>query len=113
VSAQPDPTSPPHYSRFPIQPREFIEKNKLNWFEGNIVKYVLRAPYKGACLEDLKKARSNLDDLIRVEEERLAKDERDRELAEEEARFAKWHRDQLLKMLPRRRPLYFTHLYPS
>lgn len=102
-----DPISPSHYSRFAIQPKEFIEKNKLNFFEGNIIKYVLRAPYKNG-LEDLKKARSNLDDLIRVEEERLAKLKQQQ--AEEDARFARWQREHLLKMIPKRRSYPFFSL---
>ena len=58
------PLSPSHYSRFPIQPLDFIEKNGLSFLEGNVIKYVLRAPYKGSRTEDLKKARVYLDRLI-------------------------------------------------
>lgn len=85
-----DPISPSHYSRFLIQPKEFILKNKLNFFEGNIVKYVLRAPYKNG-LEDLLKARSNLDDLIGIERERLAgsAEKAPRTVAAADARFEK------------------------
>lgn len=33
---------PPHYARFKIEPIRFIGENKLDWFQGNIVKYSLR-----------------------------------------------------------------------
>ena len=29
-----------HYTKFPIQPYEFISKNDLSFFQGNVVKYV-------------------------------------------------------------------------
>jgi hypothetical protein len=35
-----------HYKRFPIQPVEYIRKNELGWYEGNIVKYVTRHKFK-------------------------------------------------------------------
>ena len=31
-----------HYKEFPIQPYEFISKNDLSFFQGNVVKYVCR-----------------------------------------------------------------------
>ena len=63
-----DPTHPNHYARFAIEPIDFISKNKLDWLVGNVVKYVCRYDAKNG-LEDLKKARVNLDTLIkRVEE---------------------------------------------
>ena len=37
----------------------------LDFCTGNVVKYVVRAPYKGRQLEDLMKARTYLDWLIR------------------------------------------------
>jgi len=43
-----------HYKFFRIQPYEFISKNDLSFFQGNVVKYVLRYPYKNG-IEDLKK----------------------------------------------------------
>jgi hypothetical protein len=30
-----------HYTKFPIQPYEFISKNDLSFFQGNVIKYVL------------------------------------------------------------------------
>lgn len=44
-----------HYSRFSIQPSEFIHKNNLGWCEGNVVKYVCRHQFKNGA-EDIKKA---------------------------------------------------------
>lgn len=47
---------PSHYARFPIEPIRFIVENKLDWFQGNIVKYTMRYDAKNG-LEDLEKAR--------------------------------------------------------
>ena len=43
-----------HYKNFRIQPYEFISKNNLSFFQGNVVKYVVRYPYKNG-VEDLQK----------------------------------------------------------
>ena len=43
-----------HYKNFLIQPYEFISKNKLSFFQGVIIKYVLRYQDKNG-IEDLKK----------------------------------------------------------
>ena len=43
-----------HYKGFPIQPYEFISKNNLSFFQGNVVKYVCRYLNKNG-IEDLKK----------------------------------------------------------
>jgi len=43
-----------HYKDFPIQPYEFISKNNLSFFQGNVVKYVCRYLNKNG-IEDLKK----------------------------------------------------------
>ncbi|WP_269929953.1 DUF3310 domain-containing protein [Aminobacter sp. HY435] len=45
---------PPHYARFKIEPIRFIGENKLDWFQGNIVKYVCRHDAKNG-LEDIAK----------------------------------------------------------
>lgn len=44
-----------HYSKYAIQPSEFIFKNELDWLQGNVIKYVCRHKYKGHQ-EDIKKA---------------------------------------------------------
>lgn len=55
-----------HYKKFPIQPVEFIQKNNLNWCQGNVIKYVTRYKDKNG-LEDLKKAKHYIDMLIDFE----------------------------------------------
>ena len=35
-----------HYKRMAIQPSHYIVKNKLGWYEGNIVKYITRHSIK-------------------------------------------------------------------
>lgn len=47
---------PSHYTRFLIEPMTFAAANKLNGLELNVVKYTLRAPYKGKTEEDYRKA---------------------------------------------------------
>lgn len=44
-----------HYKNLPIQPVEYIRKNKLGWFEGNVVKYVSRHRFKNKR-QDIEKA---------------------------------------------------------
>lgn len=46
---------PNHYARFKIEPIRFIGENKLDWFQGNIVKYTLRHDAKNG-IEDIRKA---------------------------------------------------------
>ena len=43
-----------HYKNFRIQPYEFISKNNLSFFQGNVVKYVCRYLNKNG-IEDLEK----------------------------------------------------------
>ena len=43
-----------HYKKFVIQPYEFISKNNLSFFQGNVVKYVCRYLFKNK-VEDLEK----------------------------------------------------------
>jgi|TARA_R100000005_G_C4957431_1_gene175464 hypothetical protein len=43
-----------HYKEFHIQPYEFISKNNLSFFQGNVVKYVCRYLNKNG-IEDLDK----------------------------------------------------------
>lgn len=52
---------PPHYKSGGIETIDFIEAKKLGYNLGNVVKYVSRSDYKGAPIEDLKKARWYLD----------------------------------------------------
>jgi len=43
-----------HYTDFTIQPYEFISKNNLSFFQGNVIKYVCRYLNKNG-IEDLEK----------------------------------------------------------
>ena len=54
--------SPNHYQRGYIEVWDFIEDQDLDYFLGNVIKYVSRAGYKPEehMLEDLKKAKTYL-----------------------------------------------------
>lgn len=54
---------PTHYTNKGIQPIDYIEANKLDFNEGNVIKYVTRYKDKNG-LEDLKKAKFYLERLI-------------------------------------------------
>ena len=43
-----------HYKNFEIQPYEFISKNDLNFFQGNVIKYMCRYKSKDG-IQDLEK----------------------------------------------------------
>ena len=58
-----------HYKRA-CQPWEIIEEWELNYWAGNIIKYVLRYPYKNG-VEDLEKAKHYLEYLIKKEKDAL------------------------------------------
>ncbi len=49
-----------------IQPVEYIRANDLDFFQGNVIKYVTRYKLKNG-VEDLKKARHYLDMMIKEE----------------------------------------------
>jgi|TARA_R100001510_G_scaffold32326_1_gene28884 hypothetical protein len=54
----------PKYYRRGIEVADFIEEYDLNYFEGNVVKYVVRHKDKNG-LEDLQKAKWYLERLIK------------------------------------------------
>ena len=56
---------PPHYTRCKIEPIRFIAENGLDWFQGNVVKYVCRHDAKNG-IEDLKKAQRYLENVHQV-----------------------------------------------
>ena len=60
---QKDNINPTYYVGSKIQVSDFIAEFKLDYFAGNIVKYVVRHKFKNG-LEDLKKARWYLNKLI-------------------------------------------------
>ena len=45
-----------HYKTCGIQPVEYIYANKLDYFEGNVVKYITRHRTKGQGKKDIEKA---------------------------------------------------------
>lgn len=47
---------PSHYNMGKIEVIDIIESWGLNFSLGNAIKYILRSPFKGSTLEDLKKA---------------------------------------------------------
>ena len=58
-----DKISPQHYSKYKIEPIDFIQANDLGFCEGNVIKYVLRHKDKDG-LQDLLKAKQYIDFLI-------------------------------------------------
>jgi len=65
--AKKDEVAGTHYLELGIQPWEIIEKNGLDFFEGNLLKYLLRYKSKGG-LEDLKKCQHYLIYIMQREE---------------------------------------------
>ena len=60
-----------HYKKYAIQPVEFITKNKLGFLEGCVIKRICRYEDKNG-LEDLKKAKHEIDLLIELKYGRQA-----------------------------------------
>ena len=58
-----DNINPKHYTQYKIQPINYIDANRFDFFEGNVIKYVSRYKEKNG-LEDLKKAQVYLQRLI-------------------------------------------------
>ena len=54
---------PKHYLQFAITPAEYAHKNKLDFMQGNVVKYITRFRCKNGK-EDLLKAKKYIDLLI-------------------------------------------------
>ena len=54
---------PQHYTSMNISPLEYIKANDIGWNLGNVIKYVSRYKNKNG-IEDLKKARWYLNDII-------------------------------------------------
>lgn len=49
-------TRPAHYTFGTIEPLDAIEDWNLDMHEGNALMYIVRGPYKGSRVQDLKKA---------------------------------------------------------
>jgi len=60
-----------HYKNHKIQPWEIWEAYNLDGWEASALKYLLRHKYKGNSLEDLLKAKHNIEYLIAREERKL------------------------------------------
>lgn len=68
-SISPEKTGSPgpddsHYHKGRMDPWKFIEANAMSFFEGSVIKYVTRWKHKNG-IEDLRKARVYIDELIR------------------------------------------------
>lgn len=61
--------NPPHYNMGKIEVIDFIIDQGLDYLSGNVIKYVARAPHKGAELQDLKKAKFCLEKRIELLEQ--------------------------------------------
>jgi Protein of unknwon function (DUF3310) len=57
-----------HYSA-PVQHWDYVVANDLNYFEGQITKYVTRCRKKGNCVQDLEKAKHFLEKYIEIQKE--------------------------------------------
>ena len=64
---------PKHYSRWKIEPVQFMMENEIPYAEGNVIKYVSRYKRKNG-IEDLKKAKQYIDFLIKKEVEKGTKE---------------------------------------
>ena len=53
-----------HYTKHKIQPWDIIDEYNLTFYEGNVLKYLLRD--KGTRLEDLKKLKHYVEKLIEI-----------------------------------------------
>lgn len=56
-----------HYNKHSIQPWDIIDEWDLNFYEGNVLKYLLRR--KGNRLEDLQKIAHYVEKMIELEKE--------------------------------------------
>lgn len=55
-----------HYKNMPIQPIEYIHKNNLDFFQGNIIKYITRHKSKNGA-EDIRKIKHYCDLILELE----------------------------------------------
>jgi|DEB0MinimDraft_3_1074331.scaffolds.fasta_scaffold07511_7 hypothetical protein len=74
--------NPAHYSKYKIEPWDFIYENNLGFAEGNIIKYVCRWREKNG-IEDLNKAATYIQMLIdKAKTEEYSEGERSSETLE-------------------------------
>ena len=55
-----------HYNSLSVEPWDFIQQNKLDFFEGNVIKYICRWRNKGG-VDDLRKAITYIEKMIEGE----------------------------------------------
>lgn len=60
-----NPIIPKHYNKFSITPFQVIDAWQLDFYLGNVVKYICRRNDKGTALQDLKKAQEYLNVAIK------------------------------------------------
>jgi len=77
-----------HYKDMRMQPSEFINKNKLQFAEGNAIKYICRHAHKGE-VQDLEKAKHYIDMII----ERDYEEEKEKKESWVEG-YRKWKRER-------------------
>ena len=58
--------NPDHYTFGKIEVLDAIDDWMLDYYQGNIVKYVVRSKHKGKQIQDLKKAKFYLDRYIKM-----------------------------------------------
>ena len=64
--------SPSHYSRYSIQPINFIMENQLEFWRGNIIKYTMRAGHKKSGSKPIWESEiEDLEKIIRYAEMRI------------------------------------------
>lgn len=63
--------NPSHYTQG-IECWDFIKSHGMDFMQGNVIKYVTRYKLKGSPLEDLKKAKAYLEDMIKSEEDKTS-----------------------------------------
>lgn len=67
---------PEHYERWEIEPITFIMLNNMDFWRGNVIKYVARAGFKDDEIQDLEKAKRYIDMRINQLEGRQITEER-------------------------------------
>lgn len=67
---------PEHYERWEIEPVTFIMLNNMDFWRGNVIKYVARAGFKDNEIQDLEKAKRYIDMRINQLEGKQITDER-------------------------------------
>ena len=67
---------PNHYERWTIEPVTFVMTNDMEFWRGNVIKYVARAGFKDDEIQDLEKAKRYIDMRINQLEGKQITDER-------------------------------------